>query len=124
MARPEITGQKVHVGDEEIGLASNQTEPKTKKKKGGKRAKDPNRVRFADEESESASIATFCRRHSISVAKYYELKAAGRGPVESLVDGRIIITKENQEAWRRSLPVRGPRHSPMLPERRETTCPK
>jgi hypothetical protein len=86
MARPEITGRKVP---------------------GGKRAKDPNRIRLADAECDAASIVTFCRRHSISVAKYYELKATGRGPVESLVDGRIIITKENQEAWRRSLPVRG-----------------
>jgi hypothetical protein len=85
MTRPEITGRKVA---------------------GGRRKKDPNRIRLADEESEAASIATFCRRHSISIAKYYELKAAGRGPVESLVDGRIIITKENQEAWRQSLPVR------------------
>jgi hypothetical protein len=84
MARPEITGQRIS---------------------GGKRKKD--RVRLGDEESDAASIKTFCRRNGISVAKYYELRADGRGPVESLVDGRIIITGENQEAWRRSLPVRG-----------------
>jgi hypothetical protein len=86
MARPEVTGRKVS---------------------GGRRRKDPNRARLPDEESEAASIATFCRRHSISVAKYYELRAEGRGPIESLVDGRVLITKENQDAWRQSLPVRG-----------------
>jgi hypothetical protein len=88
---------------------------KTKKhKRGGKRAKDPNRIRLADEEREAASIATFCRRHSISVAKYYLLKAEGRGPVESLIDGRIIITKENAEAWRRELPVCEVKPAPQI----------
>jgi hypothetical protein len=87
--------------------------PKSKHKRGGKR-KDPNRIRLADEESEAASIATFCRRHGFSIAKYYELKAEGRGPVESLVDGRIIITKENAEAWRRELPVREAKPAPQV----------
>ena len=81
------------------------TQPMKRKGSAGKRARDPNRIRLADEECDASSIATFCRRHGFSVAKYYQLKAEGRGPVESLIDGRIIITRENQEAWRRALPT-------------------
>jgi hypothetical protein len=46
------------------------------------------------------SIEEFCRRHSISRSTYYNLRKAGKGPTESHVMGRVIITKESALEWR------------------------
>jgi hypothetical protein len=67
------------------------------KAKGAPRTKGPpepvDRQAFAIEE--------FCRRHSFSKAHYYVLKAAGLGPREMRVHGRVLISKEAEAAWRR-----------------------
>jgi hypothetical protein len=57
--------------------------------------------RIGDEQSDAASIATFCRRHGISVATYYNLRAQGLAPREATVGGRRLITREAAEQWRR-----------------------
>jgi hypothetical protein len=92
MTRPEITGRKMC------------TRPRRK-------AYDPEQAnaeddaeedkRIGDEESEASSISTFCRRHGISVATYYNLRMAGQAPTEAIVRGRHLITREAAEAWRR-----------------------
>jgi hypothetical protein len=46
------------------------------------------------------SIDEFCRRHMISRATYYNLKAAGKGPREMHVMGRVLISKESAREWR------------------------
>jgi hypothetical protein len=50
------------------------------------------------------SIEEFCRRHSISRATYYNLKQAGKGPIEGHALGRVLITKEAALEWRINLP--------------------
>ena len=50
------------------------------------------------------SIEEFCRRHSISRATYYNLKLAGKGPIEGHALGRVLITKEAALEWRINLP--------------------
>jgi len=52
-----------------------------------------------DEEIDAASIRTFCRRHGISVASYYNLPPEQR-PREKIVGGRKLITKEAGAEWR------------------------
>ena len=79
MARPEITGRKL-----------------SPRRTGASRSKET-----GDEESEASSIATFCRRHGISVATYYNLKIHGLAPEEAVVRGRRLITKEAAAKWRR-----------------------
>jgi hypothetical protein len=61
------------------------------------------RSEIGDEEADASSIPTFCRRHGISVALYYELDPEER-PEEKWVRGRKIITKEASSAWRRRPP--------------------
>jgi diketogulonate reductase-like aldo/keto reductase len=56
---------------------------------------------IGDEEMEATSIETFCRRHGISVASYYNLRAQGLAPREAFVGGRRLITKESAARWRR-----------------------
>jgi len=58
--------------------------------------------RFGDEETDAASIITFCRRHGISVATYYNLKANGLAPREAVVRGRKLITREAAADWRKA----------------------
>jgi hypothetical protein len=63
--------------------------------------KNLNKKRIGDEESDAASIPTFCRRHGISVAGYYNMRAEGKGPREAAVGKRKIITKEASADWRK-----------------------
>jgi hypothetical protein len=56
---------------------------------------------FGDEEADASSIKTFCRRHGISIATYYNLRANGLAPREATVRGRRLITKEAAAVWRR-----------------------
>jgi hypothetical protein len=79
VTRPEITGRKLGAEDAEEGAG-----------------------KIGDEESEASSIATFCRRHGISIATYYNLKSTGQAPEEAVVRGRRLITKEAAAAWRRA----------------------
>jgi hypothetical protein len=47
------------------------------------------------------TVPEFCAAHRISVAKYYEIKKAGWGPVEMVVGRRRVIAVESAERWRR-----------------------
>src|SRR5260221_3396938 len=47
------------------------------------------------------TVPEFCAAHRISVAKYYELKKEGLGPVEMVVGRRRVIAVESAERWRR-----------------------
>ena len=47
------------------------------------------------------TVSEFCVAHRISVAKYYELKKEGWGPVEMVVGRRRVIAVESAERWRR-----------------------
>jgi hypothetical protein len=49
------------------------------------------------------SIEEFCRRHSISQGTYYNLRNAGKGPQEGKVLGRVLITKESAQDWRKEI---------------------
>ena len=60
---------------------------------------------IGDEEVDATSITTFCRRHGISVASYYNLRAHGLAPREAIVRGRRLITKEAAAEWRRAREV-------------------
>jgi len=44
---------------------------------------------------------SFCISNNISESLYYKLKRQGRGPREIELDGRIIITPEAEQDWRR-----------------------
>src|SRR5262249_43730835 len=44
---------------------------------------------------------TFCENNAISESLYFELKRKGKGPREIELDGRIIITPEAEQDWRR-----------------------
>lgn len=54
------------------------------------------------------SIVHFCERHDISVAHYYRLRAEGKTPVEMKLGGRIIISREAAERWRRDRETMSP----------------
>ena len=47
------------------------------------------------------NIETFCKDHGISRATYYNLKRAGKAPVEMAVGSRRLISDEAAERWRR-----------------------
>ena len=46
------------------------------------------------------SIRQFCEAHSISEAMYYKLRLAGKGPRETRVGDKPIISKESAAEWR------------------------
>jgi len=62
-------------------------------------------------EPHAFSIRQFCERHDISPAHYYRLKEAGLGPDEMRAGGRVLISKESAQRWRRA-------------RERDTTTPK
>jgi hypothetical protein len=47
------------------------------------------------------TVPEFCAAHRISVAKYYEMKKEGWGPVEMEVGRRRLISYEAASVWRR-----------------------
>lgn len=50
---------------------------------------------------DSYTIPEFCRRNSISVTFYYQLRREGRAPDEMrLARKRVLISKEAAQAWR------------------------
>ena len=57
------------------------------------------------EERDAYSVPEFCRRHNISNGHYYRLRAEGLGPREARALGRVLITREAAEAWRRAREV-------------------
>jgi hypothetical protein len=62
-------------------------------------------ARLEADDVDADTIPEFCRRHRISRAYYYVLKAEGRGPREMRPGaggtGPILITREEQAEWRR-----------------------
>jgi hypothetical protein len=59
-------------------------------------------------EQDAYSIQQFCSRHSLSRSSFYNLKAAGKGPKLMTANGRVLISKESAEAWRRQCEASGP----------------
>jgi hypothetical protein len=51
------------------------------------------------------TVPEFCEAHRISVAKYYEMKKEGWGPVEMGVGRRRLISYEAASVWRREREV-------------------
>lgn len=51
--------------------------------------------------SHAFTIQEFCDAHRFSRAHYYNLKRLGRGPDETAVGDRIIITIELAQRWRK-----------------------
>jgi hypothetical protein len=49
------------------------------------------------------SIDEFCRAHGICRASYYNLRRAGKAPVEMTVLARKMISEEAAAAWRRRM---------------------
>src|SRR5262249_15742116 len=47
------------------------------------------------------TVPQFSGAHRISVAKYYELKKEGWGPVDMVVGRRRVIAVDSAERWRR-----------------------
>jgi hypothetical protein len=47
------------------------------------------------------TIPTFCQSNAISESFYFSLKRQGRQPREMEVDGRVLITPEAEQDWRR-----------------------
>ena len=54
-----------------------------------------------DDDADAFSIRTFCLRHSISQSFFFALQAAGLGPRTMKVGGRVLISRESAQAWRR-----------------------
>ena len=52
-------------------------------------------------ERDCYTLDEFCRRHAISRGTFYNLKDAGKAPA-MMRAGRILITREAAEAWRRA----------------------
>lgn len=53
-------------------------------------------------ERDAYTIEEFCQRHAISRGTYYNLRAADKGPKEARALGRVLITRESAELWRRA----------------------
>ena len=48
------------------------------------------------------TVKDFCKAHSISLAYYYDLKAAGIGPREMRLKHKVLISYEAAADWRRA----------------------
>jgi predicted DNA-binding transcriptional regulator AlpA len=48
-------------------------------------------------------IEEFCERNRISRQFYYLLRERGQGPTEIRLGGRVLISKEAADEWRRQL---------------------
>jgi hypothetical protein len=56
----------------------------------------------AASERDAFTIDEFCVRHGISRGTYYNLKDIGKAPTEMRAMGRVLISREAAEAWRRA----------------------
>ena len=54
-----------------------------------------------DIDKDCYSIAEFCHRHSISRTHYFLIRADGLGPREIRIGGKVLISREAAETWRR-----------------------
>ena len=53
-------------------------------------------------------IPEWGRRYGFRRTKSFNLIADGRGPRTVMIGGERFVTREADEAWRRSLPAKGP----------------
>jgi hypothetical protein len=53
------------------------------------------------DEADAASLATFCKRHSLSLSMFYKLAGQGLAPTTFKVGARTMISKESAAQWRR-----------------------
>jgi hypothetical protein len=74
--RPEVTGRRVR---QLVNVNPETTWPET---------------------ADAYSVGEFCRRHRISVAMFYKLRAQGLTPAEFKVGTRTLISRESAAAWR------------------------
>ena len=65
----------------------------TTKRKRRPRKRQPNDVH---------NIESFCEANGISVSHYFVLKRKGKGPREMKAGKRVLITPEEEAAWRRA----------------------
>jgi len=54
------------------------------------------------EDQDAYTIPAFCKRHSFSPAKYFQLQQQGEGPRVMRIGKRVLISKEAAAEWRRS----------------------
>ena len=71
-------------------------------RKPGGQPKRKKRVPRSTVERDAYSVEEFCQRHNISRGTFYNMRAAGNGPVEARIFHRVLITRESAEAWRRA----------------------
>ena len=57
--------------------------------------------RVPETERFAFTVAEFCAAHRISRAQYYQLRKLGEGPDEMLAKGKVLISVEAAERWRR-----------------------
>lgn len=73
----------------------------------GKGKRDQKRhIAVNDAESLAMSIDAFCRRHGISVSKFFELPETDR-PATLRLGRRVLITTEAAAEWRARLSGKG-----------------
>ena len=65
--------------------------------------------------TDAFSIPFFCARHDISIAHYYRLRSEGQAPAEMRVGGRVLISKESAQQWRRECEQTTPKHPVPVP---------
>jgi hypothetical protein len=53
-------------------------------------------------ERDAYTVDEFCHRHMISRGSYYNMRAIGIAPTEMRAMGRVLISRESAEAWRRA----------------------
>jgi len=59
---------------------------------------------------DAMTIETFCARHQISRTTLYEMFDSGDGPDTMAVRGRVMISREAAEKWRRAREAAAPTH--------------
>ncbi|SIN97320.1 hypothetical protein SAMN05443247_01103 [Bradyrhizobium erythrophlei] len=52
------------------------------------------------DEADAFSLATFCRRHGISLPTYYRIAQQGLAPATFSIGSRVLVSKEAAARWR------------------------
>ncbi|WP_338833542.1 hypothetical protein [Bradyrhizobium septentrionale] len=52
------------------------------------------------DETDAFSLATFCRRHGISLPTYYRIAQQGLAPATFSIGSRVLVSKEAAARWR------------------------
>src|SRR5260370_37430836 len=104
MARPEVTGRKVRVTGKRARKALQaQAPPNTPPDDDDEPAHNSKTARrrlYQNLPVAMYTIATFCVAHDISESFYHKLKNKGRGPRETHLGARVLITMEAAADWR------------------------